>query len=319
MKRFLSLLFVMVLALSVGACAETADRTTVRIGSLKGPTTMGLVALMNNADTVNAYEYTVEATADAITPALIRGELDIALIPANLAAVLYNKTEGAIQVAAINTLGVLYVIENGEHIGAVADLKGKTIYSTGQGTTPEFALNYILAKNGIDPAADVTVEFKSEAAEVAAAMLADAATVAVLPQPYVTSVLMQNEGVRAALSFSNEWDAIGDGSAMVTGVAVVRKAFAEENPEAVAAFLNEYAASTAFVNENPAEASVWIEELGIVGKAAIAEKAIPACNIVSITGADMQAKLSGYLSALYDQDPASVGGNLPGEDFYLAD
>jgi NitT/TauT family transport system substrate-binding protein len=319
MKKILSLLFAAALALSVTACAETADKTTVRIGSLMGPTSMGLVELMHNEDTQNAYEYTVEATADALTPALIRGEVDIALIPANLAAVLYSKTEGALEVVAVNTLGVLYVLENGDSIQSVSDLKGKTIYSTGQGTTPEFALNYILTKNGLDPAADVTVEFKSEAAEVASAMLADAAAVAVLPQPYVTAVLTQNESVRVALSLSDEWDKVGDGSAMVTGVAVVRKAFLEENPEAVAAFLTEYAASTAYVNENPAEASVWIEELGIVAKAALAEKAIPACNIVCITGDEMKTKLSGYLTALYDQNPESVGGTLPGEDFYFSD
>jgi NitT/TauT family transport system substrate-binding protein len=319
MKKLLSLLFALVLALGATACAENADKTTVRIGSLTGPTSMGLVALMNNEETANAYQFTVEATPDALTPALIRGDLDVALLPANLAAVLYNKTEGALQVVAINTLGVLYVLENGDTIQSVQDLKGKTIYSTGQGTTPEFALNYILEKNGLDPNADVTVEFKSEAAEVASAMLADAAAVAVLPEPYVTSVLMQNESVRVALSFTNEWDKTQDGSALVTGVAVVRKAFAEEHPEAIAAFLTEYAASTAYVNENPAEASVWIEELGIVAKAAIAEKAIPACNIVLITGDEMKTKLSGYLTALYDQNPESVGGTLPGEDFYLAD
>jgi len=319
MKKLLSFLFVFVLAVSATACAETADGTTVRIGSLKGPTSMGLVALMNSEDTANDYEYTVEATADAITPALIRGELDIALLPANLAAVLYNKTEGVLQVIAINTLGVLYIVENGDSVQSVADLKGKTIYSTGQGTTPEFALNYILEKNGLDPQTDVNIEFKTEAAEVASAMLADAATVAVLPQPYVESVVMQNENVRVALNLTDEWDKVGEGSAMVTGVAVVRRAFYEENPEAVEAFLTEYAASTAYVNENPAEASVWIQELGIVANAAIAEAAIPACNIVCITGDEMKTKLSGYLTALYDQNPEAVGGTLPGEDFYLAD
>ena len=318
MKKLLSLFFVVLLAFGAVAHAEAAEKTTVRIGSLMGPTSMGLVQLMHNEDAQNAYSFTVEATADAITPALIRGDLDIALVPANLASVLYNKTEGALQVVAINTLGVLYVLENGETIKSVADLKGKTIYSTGQGTTPEFALNYILQKNGLDPAKDVTIEFKSEAAEVASAMLADAAAVAVLPQPYVTAVLMQNEGVRVALSLTDEWDKVGEGSALVTGVAVVRKEFADANPDAVKAFLTEYAASTAYVNANPAEASAWIEQLGIVAKAAIAEKAIPACNIVCITGDEMKTKLSGYLSALYEQNSESVGGTLPGEDFYLA-
>ncbi|MBQ4088667.1 MAG: ABC transporter substrate-binding protein [Clostridia bacterium] len=317
MKKIISLILVMLLAMGLMACTAGAEKTPVRVASLKGPTSMGLVQLMHAEETANDYTFTVEATADAITPLLIRGELDIALVPANLASVLYNKTEGGVQVAAINTLGVLYVIETGETVSSVADLKGKTIYSTGQGTTPEFALNYVLAGNGLDPKSDVNVEFKTEATEVASAMLQAENAVAVLPQPFVTSVLMQNENARVALSLTEEWDKIGDGSAMVTGVALVRTAFAQENPEAVQAFLTEYAASTAFTNENAAQAAEWIVELEIVGKAQIAEKAIPNCNIVCITGEEMQAKLSGYLTALHGQDPAAVGGNLPGEDFYL--
>jgi NitT/TauT family transport system substrate-binding protein len=317
MKRIFCFLLSALMIFGLTACAEDAEKTTVRVASLKGPTSMGLVQLIHSEETANAYEFTVEATADAITPALIRGELDIALVPCNLASVLYNKTEGGVQIAAINTLGVLYVLENGDTIQSAADLAGKKIYSTGKGTTPEYALNYVLRGNGLDPETDVEIEFMSEPAEVVSAMNNDAAAVAVLPQPFVTSVLMQNENVRVALSLTDEWDKIGDGSAMITGVAVVRKEFAENNPEAVQAFLNEYAASTAYTNENPAEAAEWIAELEIVGKAAIAEKAIPSCNIVCITGEDMKAKISGYLTALYDQDPASVGGSVPAEDFYL--
>lgn len=317
MKKILCILVSAIMILAMTACAEGAEKTAVRVASLKGPTSMGLVQLMHSDETANAYEFTVEATADAITPALVRGELDIALVPCNLASVLYSKTEGGVQVAAINTLGVLYVLENGETIQSTADLAGKKIYSTGKGTTPEYAMNYILRGNGIDPEKDVEIEFLSEPAEVVSAMNNDAAAVAVLPQPFVTSVLMQNENVRVALSLTEEWDKIGDGSAMITGVAVVRKEFAENNPEAVQAFLTEYAASTAYTNENPGQAAEWIAELEIVGKAAIAENAIPSCNIVCVTGEEMKTKISGYLAALYEQDAASVGGNLPGEDFYL--
>ena len=320
LKKVLSIILAagMLLA-SLSLASAEGEKTAVRMASLKGPTTMGLVKLMQDAEageTVNDYTFAVEATADAITPLLVRGELDIALVPCNLASVLYAKTEGAVQVAAINTLGVLYVLEAGESVQSVADLAGKTIYSTGKGTTPEFALNYVLKQNGLDPEADVNVEFKSEAAEVASAMLEDAANIAVLPQPFVTAVLKQNENVRVALSLTEEWDKVGEGSAMITGVALVRKAFAEENPEAMAAFLDEYAASTAYVNENPAEAAEWIVELEIVAAAPIAQAAIPACNIVCITGEEMVSKISGYLEALYEQNPESVGGAVPDEAFY---
>lgn len=316
MKKIISILLASIMLLVMAGCAS-AEKTAVRVGSLKGPTSMGAVQLMNSDETENDYAFTIEATADAITPALIRGELDIALVPANLASVLYNKTEGQVVVCAVNTLGVLYVLENGDSIQSVSDLAGKTIYSTGKGTTPEYALNYVLRGNGIDPENDVNIEFMSEAAEVANALLNDTASVAVLPQPFVTGVLMQNENVREALSLSDEWDKIGGESAMVTGVAVVRKAFADENPDAMKAFLDEYAASTTFVNENGAQAAEWIAELEIVGKAAIAEKALPRCNIVCITGEEMKNKVSGYLNALFEQDPTAVGGKLPGEDFYL--
>lgn len=323
MKR----IFALVLALSLAllclapAMAEETEKTgvTMRVASLKGPTTMGLVKLMQDAEaglTANDYTFAMEGTADAISPLLIQGELDAAMIPCNLAAVLINRTEGALEIAAINTLGVLYVLENGDTIQSVEDLRGKTIFSTGQGTTPEYALDYVLSRNGIDPDSDVTVEFRSESTEVASAMLNDAASIAVLPQPFVTSVLMQNENVRVALSLTDEWDKVGDGSAMITGVCVVRKAFAEEHPEAVDAFLKEYAASTEYVNANPAEAAEWIAELEIVGNAKIAEAAIPACNIVCITGDEMQADVEGYLQVLYDADPASVGGAMPDQGFY---
>ena len=192
---------------------------------------------------------------------------------------------------------------------------GKTIYSTGAGTTPEYALKYVLAGNEIDPENDVKIEFLSEAAEVAAAMVNDAASIAVLPQPYVMGVLAQNEGARIALSLTEEWGKVDAESAMITGVCVVRKDFAENNAEVLNTFLAEYATSTEYVNANPAEASVWIEALGI-GKAAVIEKALPMCNIVCITGEEMAQKAGGYLNALFAQNPASVGGSVPDEAFY---
>ena len=316
MKKIIAVLLAVMLLIPAFALAE--ETPAIRVAAMKGPTAMGLTKLMEDAKagtTANTYEFVIEGTADAISPLLLKGELDIAMVPANLASVLYNKSEGALQMAAINTLGVLYVVECGESIQSAADLKGKTIYSTGAGTTPEYALKYVLNGNGIDPEKDVTIEFLSEAAEVSAAMINDAASIAVLPQPYVMGVLAQNETARIALSLTEEWAKIDTESAMITGVCVVRKAFAEENPEAVNAFLQEYAASTEYVNANPAEASVWIEALGI-GKAPVIEKALPMCNIVCLTGVEMQAKAGGYLNALYEQNPQSVGGTLPDEAFY---
>ncbi len=301
-----------------GSEAPAADGT-VRVAGLKGPTTMGMVKLMQDIEddaTAGSYEVTMHGTADEITPKLISGELDVAALPANLASVLYSRTEGGVQVAAINTLGVLYVVEAGDTVHSVEDLRGRTIYSTGKGTTPEFALNYILSRNGVDPAADVTIDYRSEATEVAAMMAGEAGALAVLPQPYVTAVGMQNEAARVALSLSDEWDKVSQDSSMVTGVLVVRSAFIDENPEAFSGFLADYQASIEWVNANTAEAAELVAKYGIVEKAPVAEKALPACNIVYIAGEEMKTALSGYLGVLQEQNPEAVGGQLPGDDFY---
>ncbi|NLT48751.1 MAG: ABC transporter substrate-binding protein [Clostridiales bacterium] len=299
---------------------DVAEQTTFRIASLKGPTTIGMVKLMNDAEegmVKHDYQFEVYGTADEIVPKLVNGELDVALVPCNLASVLYNKTEGAVQVAAINTLGVIYVVESGDTVQSIEDLAGKTVYSTGKGTTPEFALNYVLNQNGIDPGKDVTIEYKSESTEIAAMLETADDTIAVLPQPYVTVVQMQNDKVRVALSLTEEWDKVSTDSSMVTGVVLARKAFIEENPIAFNEFLEEYSASTDYVNANIEEASVWVEKYGIVAKAPIAAKAIPACNITYIDGEEMKTMVSGYLKVLFDANPQSVGGALPDDEFYF--
>ena len=303
------------------APAETpAARTTFRIASLKGPTTMGLVGLMDDADNGRArhdYQVTMHGTADEIAPQLLQGQIDIALVPCNLASVLYNKTGGAIEVAAVNTLGVLYVVTTSDEIKSVADLAGKTIYTTGKGTTPEFALNYVLTQNGLTPGEDVTIEFMSEATEVLAAMqLSSGYPIAMLPQPYVTTAQMQVEGLHTALDLTEEWDKVSPDSALVTGVVVVRREFAEQNPDALREFLEDYKASTEFVNSDTDAAAALVAHYEIVPKEEVARKALPACNITFLSGAPMKEKISGYLQVLFDQDPQSVGGALPDDAFY---
>ena len=290
----------------------------VRIAGLKGPTTMGLVNLlpMQEAGTANlSYDLQLYGAADEIVPLLTKGELDMAAIPANLAATLYQKTEGAIQVMAVNTLGVLYVVEKGDTVRSVADLAGRTILSTGKGTTPEYVLRYILAQNGLDPDADVTIEFYSEAAEVTAQMALAEDAIAVLPQPYVTSASMQDDTLRVALDLTAEWEKVCD-TQLITGVTVVRTAYAEEHPDVVAAFLADYAASAQAANDDLDGTAALCEAQGVVAKAAIAKAALPACNIVCITGDDMRADVAGYAQVLYDADPAAVGGAVPDDGFY---
>jgi len=293
---------------------EEADESSIRIGALRGPTAMGMVRMLSD-DGMNSY--TLAGSADELTPVFIKGGLDIICVPANLAAVLYNKTEGDVVCLAVNTLGVLYIVENGgESVQSMADLKGKTIAAAGKGATPEYGLRYLLEQNGLDPDKDVTVEWKSEHAECVAALAAGTADIALLPQPFVTVAQSKLGNLRVALDLTAEWNALDNGSAMITGVAVARRDFVEEAPELAEYFLKEYAESVAWVNANTAEAAELVAASGIIESAAIAEKALPRCNIVCLTGQEMYEKLSGYLQILMDAAPESVGGALPRDDFF---
>lgn len=294
---------------------------TVRVGSLKGPTTMGLVNMMEWAEDGELpfkAEFTMATAADEITAKLVNGDLDIALVPANLASVLYNKTEGGISVIDINTLGVLYGVTGDESVSSLADLAGKTIYMTGQGTTPQYAMDYILAQNGLTDS--VTIEYRSEATEIAALFAEDPTITAVLPQPFATVVQVQNEGVTEFMDLNEEWDKCPDSgdSMLLTGVTIASRAFLDEHAEdgLVDAFISTQRLSTEAVSQDTAHTAELVVEAGIIEKAPIAEKAIPKCGIACITGEEMKGALSGYLDVLFNANAQSVGGSLPGDDFY---
>ena len=269
--------------------------------------------------TDNNYNFSIAASIDEVTPKIVQGEIDIAAVPANVASVLYNNTEGGVKVLAINTLGVLYMVESGDTIHSAEDLRGKTIYASGKGATPEYALNYILEQNGIDPAKDVTIEWKSEHSECVAALNASENAIAMLPQPFVTTAQSKNSNLRVALDLTEEWDKLQENaespSTLVTGVVVARTEFIEQNPQAVEDFLKHYQESVDYVNKNVNEGAALVGKYDIVTEA-VAQKAIPECNITFISGNEMKEKLSGYLSVLNDQNAKSIGGKLPADDFY---
>ena len=256
--------------------------------------------------------------ADELLPLMIKGELDIALLPSNVASVLYQKTNGGVTVIDINTLGVLYMVSGDSSVSSVADLAGKTIYLTGKGTTPDYVLHYILNGNGIDADQDCTLEYRSEATEVAALLAENPDAIGLLPQPFVTAACAQNDALSVIMDMNAEWEKLQgeNGSRLVTGVTVVRNEFLQEHENAVAAFMEEHKASAESMNtdvENGAKLAVDSE---IIAKEPIALKAIPKCNITYIDGNEMKQALSGYLQVLYEQNPESVGGALPQDDFY---
>lgn len=304
----------------LAGCGAKEEKTTVRIGGLKGPTTIGLLSLqekVQNSEAKEGYEFSMMTAADEILPLMIKGELDIALLPANVASVLYNKTNGGVSVIDINTLGVLYMVSGDAAIDEIADLKDKTIYLTGKGTTPDYVLHYILEENGFTQA-DYSLEYKSEATEVAAVLSENPDAIGLLPQPFVTAACAQNEALSVVLDMNEQWAAVQgeEGSSLVTGVTVVRNEFLKENEKAIKNFLAEHEESTKKMNEDIDHAATLAVEAGIIAKEPIAKKAIPDCNITYIDGEEMKQALSGYLNVLFEQDSAAVGGTLPADDFY---
>lgn len=323
-KKLAVFLAALLVATGLTACGQkkevsTEPAVTAKVAALKGPTSMGMVKMI--ADQKDAkekdYEFTIANSPDEIAPKFLKGEFDIAALPSNLASILYNKSQGKVQVLAINTLGILYLMENGDTVKSVGDLKERTIYSSGKGAVPEYAFNYILKANGLNPDTDLRIEYKSEHTEALAALLNDKSSLAVLPQPFATVASLKNKGLRPALDLTKEWDKASKNakSTMITGVVVVNKDFAAKYPEKIKKFMADYKASIDYTNTNVDDAAKLIEENNIV-PAAVAKKAIPQCNITYIDGSDMKDKLSGYLQVLFEANPKSIGGKIPADDFY---
>ena len=329
-KSIVSLLLALTLALSLTACGgqantepeqpdiDTPTAAEVNLYVLSGPTGIGAMNLWAAADageTENTYHITMSGANDEVVAAISKGEADIAAVATNMAAALYNKTEGGVTVLAVNTLGVLSLLGNGQESATIADLAGKTIYAPGQGANPEYILRYVLTGNGLDPDRDVTIQFVGEGSELLTVWQRDPDAVILAPQPVATSILMQNENAATLFDMTEEWNKIS-GNQLMMGCVIVRNAFLQENPGAVELFLQEYAASIEKAQTDVEGTAALCEQYGLIPKAALAQKAIPSCGLTFVTGAEMKTDLSAYLQVMYDADPKSVGGALPGDDFY---
>lgn len=330
-KSLFSLLLALTLALSLTACGTQANTepeqpddtpapAEVNLYVLSGPTGIGAMNLWAAADageTQNTYHITMPGANDEVVAAISNGDADIAAVATNLAATLYNKTSGGVTVLAVNTLGVLSLLGNGQEVATVADLAGKTIYAPGQGANPEYILRYVLTGNGLDPDKDVTIQFVGEGSELLTVWQTDPEAIIMAPQPVATSILMQNENAVTLFNMTDEWDKVSGGdSTLMMGCVIVRNEFLQENPGAVALFLQEYAASIEKAQSDVEGTAALCEQYGLIPKAALAKAAIPSCGLTFVTGAEMKSALSGYLQVMFDADLKSVGGAMPGDDFY---
>lgn len=324
MKKGISLLLAVLLVLSLAACGANTDgnasdtKTVVRMATLKGPTGIGTAKLWADDDAGKAKnDYTVTLCTDPteVLNGVVEGSYDVAAVPLNMASVLYNKLNGGVQILAINTLGTLYMLST-QDLADISALEGKTVVTAGQGATPEYVLNYLLEKNGLTD--KVTVEFKSEHAEVAtlaAAAGADDQTIYMLPEPNVTASLLQNQALKTVLDVSSAFES-ASGVSLAMGCIVAKKEFVEQNKDAVDAFLTEYKASVAYTETNLDDTATLCETYGIIPKAAVAKQAIPRCSITCVTGADMQKIATENLNVLLAASPKAIGGALPADDFW---
>lgn len=320
MKKILSILLALVLIIGVSACAKTPEKldTVVNVYGINGPTGIGLASLMKKADEGNGnlkYNFNLVGDNSEVVAKVTNKEADIAAVATNVASTLYKKTDGNVVVLAVNTLGVLSVVTKGEEITSIADLKGKTIYSTGQGANPEFIITQVFEKNGLKVGEDVKVEFVAQPQELVAKVVGSDKAVAIAPQPVATMITIKDKDAKIVIDMNDEWNKISD-TKLVMGCIIARKDFAEANPDAIKIFLKEYEESIKVVNEDIDTAAALCEEYGIVSPAAAAKKAIPYCNIVFEDGEELKADLSAYLNFLFSKAPATVGGALPKDDFY---
>ncbi len=340
MKKFLSILLLAVMILTLIACNEkngTGSNTTdpinnpsgeldkelpIRISVLSGTTGMGAAPLIKSAkdgqESLN-YQFTVATAADQIGPGIIKGDIDIAAVPTNLAATLYNKTNGKIAVLAGNTKGVLYLLSKDTSIKSVSDLKGKTVHVPGKGTNPEYLLRYVLEANVLKVGTDVIIDYTYTSPDelTSAVSATDKVTVALLPEPKVSAATSKTPELKVVLDLTKEWNVASGGVDLFQGCIIVRKEFLEAHPAEVAEFLKKYKASVESVTEDPKAASLVIEEVGIIPKAALAEKAIPNCNLCYVDGEELKTALSKLFTELHKLEPQSVGGAIPDDGLYV--
>ncbi|WP_312815471.1 ABC transporter substrate-binding protein [Sedimentibacter sp.] len=321
MKK-ISLLLMLITVLLAAGCNKqepvNTEPVNVTIAGLKGPTSIGMIKMIDeralNTDKYNV-SYVTESAPDALTGKIINGEIQISSVPINLAPVLYNKTGGKVQLMAVNTIGNLYIVGT-DDIESIGELEGKMLGMSAKGSTPDFAMNYLLNQNNISD--KVELNYAMDHATMSQSVIAEDTKVALLPQPFVTQAMIKNSNVKILVDLNEAWKAATNNtSQLYTGAVIVNKDFAENNKDFVEEFLKQYEASVKWVLENQKDASLLVEKNEIMPSAAVVEKAIPYCGIVYEPAHNVKNGLNEFYKILFDSNPASVGGKLPDEGFYF--
>ena len=325
MKKYLAFLLTLAILVSFAACGSSGagndyEGVNVNVAAIKGPTAVGMVDLMQKQEdktATNNYNFSLHSNPQEIVGLIATKQVDIAAIPTNLAANLYKKTNGGVKILAVNTYGVLHLLENGNTVNSIEDLRGKTIWSTGQGSNPEYILRYILEGNGIDTDTDLTIKFAASNDEIVAQMK-NAGTIGVVPEPAATTVISKFPSISRVTAMDAEWEKLTTDSALMMGCVIVRTEFLEQNPAAVERFMEEYKDSIGALADNDRIAELC-EKFEIIATKEIAKNAIPNCHIAFVSGEKMKTNLNGYFEVLYAADPTSVGGAIPDDNFYYVE
>lgn len=321
--KFICLVLALTMLFAFVSCAKKPDEELeIKINVLNGTTAMGMAQMINNAkDDTDDMNYKIEVftAPDLITGAIVSGEAHIAALPTNVAAKLYKASSGKVKLLAVNTLGVLYLLQNGTTVTSFEDLKGKTIYIPGAAANPEYVTVALLKANGLEVGTDVIIDTTSYPSPDALqkAIVENKINLAVLPEPKVTVTMTNNSAVSVAMDFTQKWEEKFGENTLAQGCLVVNTAFAEEHPVEISKFLDDYKASVDFVNTGSDDAVNAIVNAGILPKAPIAKKALPKCNICFIEGAEMKTAMSTFYQKLFETDAKSIGA-IPDDAFYYA-
>lgn len=300
------------------ATAALAEPLQLTVAGLKGPSSIGMLRMIESEPVFGEdveTEYQIVDEPQLMIARIMSGEADIAAVPINLAAVLYNK--GApYRLGAVTGDGLLHIVSSREDIGSVEDLKGKRIYCIAQGSTPEFVLRYVLEKSGIDPDTEVELDFSFDHVAIAPQLIAGKVDLAVLPEPFVSIVASKNPAVQPVIDLQQVWAELsGTGDTYPITATLVRNSLYREHPEALKAFFAAYRESIDWANANPAEAG------GLAGKymempAPIIAKAMPRLNLRYQSPREARSRVEELYQVFHGFAPASVGGTIPGDEFY---
>jgi len=324
MKKIYLVLFMVFISFNLMACGaknSPDEHVSVSIASLKGPTSIGMIKLIDDSSSIDSDNVSVSLevipSPDLLVPRLLNEELDIAAVPVNVASKVYNLTKGKYELAVINTLGVLYVLSADKSINSLEDLKGQTIYCGTPGATPDFILKNLMNKNNLKPDEDILIDYSLNNSELAQAVIGGDIEYAILPEPFATMVSMKNKDIKRCINIQEEWNNVEESAEIVMGALVVKKEFRENNTEFLNKFLKEYETSVSWVNDNLVEGGKLLEKHEILPSSKIAELSIPNCNIVYIDAQSKKDEILNFLKILYDFDKKSIGGKLPDENFFM--